>query len=66
MGQLDGDLGAGVGQRVQAVAPAQRRHQFHVVGGLHRSYGLGTDTALGADDCHAQFAHRARFLRLLG
>ena len=33
-GQFDGDLGAGLGQRLQLVAPAEGGDQLHVLGGL--------------------------------
>ena len=57
-GQFDHDLGAGLGQGLQLVAPAERGDQFHVVGGLDGPYRLGADPALGAEDGHAQLAHR--------
>ncbi len=56
------DLGAGVGERLQLVAPAEGGDQFHVLGGLDGPYRLGTDTAVGAEDRHAQLAHRSCFL----
>ena len=33
-GEVDRDLGAGLGQRLQLVAPAERGDQLHVLGGL--------------------------------
>lgn len=56
-GQLHGDLGAGLGERLQLVAPAEGGDQLHVLGGLDRPYRLGTDPALGTEDRHAQLAH---------
>ena len=61
-GQLDGDLGAGLGQRLQLVAAAEGGHQLHVLGGLDGPYRLGADPALGAEDGHAQLAHLLCFL----
>ncbi|CAM5732863.1 hypothetical protein SHIRM173S_04692 [Streptomyces hirsutus] len=61
-GQFDGDLGAGLGKGLQSVAPAERGHQFHVVGGLDRPYRLGPDAALGSEDRHTQLAHLPCFL----
>ena len=45
-------------ERLQLVAPAEGGDQFHVLGGLDRPYRLGADPALGAEDRHAQLAHR--------
>ena len=58
VGQLDHDLGAGLGQRLQLVAPAEGGDQLHVLGGLDGPYGLGADAPLGSQYGHAQLAHR--------
>ncbi len=62
-GQFDDDLGAGLHQRLQLVAAAEGGDQLHVLGGLDGPYRLGADTALGAEDRHAQLAHVLASLR---
>ena len=47
-GQFDDDLGAGGGECLQVVAPAEGGDQFQVGGGLDGPDRLGADTALGA------------------
>ena len=57
VGQVDGDLGAGGGEGLEAVVTVEGGGQFHVVGGFHGAYGLGAHPSLRAEDGHTQLAH---------
>ena len=61
MRDVDDDLRAGVGQRVQGVAPVDLRHELQVRGAVDGPADLGAHPAAGAQHAHPdRLAHGRR------